>query len=89
MAVQNIVQPVQQTLVEVLIEESHFLGSVFQNVGDDILNHVLCQTHIVLQIGKGDFRLDHPELGGVAGGVGVFGTEGGAEGVDVAEGHHL
>ena len=38
-------------------------------------------------VGEGNFRLDHPELGGVAGGVGGFGAEGRAEGVDVAEGH--
>ena len=32
-------------------------------------------------------RLDHPELGGVALGVGVLGTERRAEGIHVAEGH--
>ena len=45
------------------------------------------RLHVVLQVGKGDFRLNHPELGRVAGGVGVFRPEGGAEGIDVPESH--
>ena len=81
------VQPVQQTLVYELVEEVHFLGSSLQNVGDDVFDHILRQAHVVVQIRKGDLRLDHPELGGVAGGVGVLRPEGGAKGVDVAEGH--
>ena len=85
--VQNVVQPVQQVFVHILVEEGHLLGGVLQHVGNDILDHVLRQAHIVLEVGEGDLRLDHPELGGVAGGVGVLGAEGGAEGVDVAEGH--
>ena len=52
---------------------------------DAVLEQVLGQVHVVLEVGKGHLRLDHPELGQVAGGIGVFGPEGGAEGVDVAE----
>ena len=85
--VQDVVQPVKQSLVNEFVEEVHFLGSVLQNVGDDILDHGLGQLHIILQVSKGDFRLDHPEFGGMAGGVGVFSPEGGAEGINVAEGH--
>ena len=83
----DVVQALQQALVHELVKEAHLLGRILQNVGNDVLDHILSQTHIVGQIGKRDFRLDHPELGGVARGVGVFGAEGGAEGVDVAEGH--
>jgi hypothetical protein len=36
------------------------------------------------QVGEGDLRLDHPELGEVAAGVRVLGAEGRAEGVDLA-----
>ena len=85
--VQDVVQPVKQPLVDEFVEKVHFLGGVLQNVGDDILDHGLGQLHVILQIGEGDFRLDHPEFGGMAGGVGVFRAEGGAEGVDVAESH--
>eukprot|EP00965_Chrysotila_dentata_P011950 392802-Pleurochrysis_carterae.AAC.1 len=38
-----------------------------------------------LQVAKGHLRLDHPELGQVASGVRLLGTEGWAEGVDVAQ----
>ena len=86
-AIQNVVQAIQQTLVQKSVEEGHLLGSVLQDIGDDVLDHVLLQTHQILQIGKDNLGLDHPELGGMAGGVGVLGAEGGAEGVDVAEGH--
>ena len=37
------------------------------------------------QIGEGDLRLDHPELGEVAAGVRVLGAEGRAEGVDLGQ----
>ncbi len=36
------------------------------------------------QVGEGDLRLDHPELGQMARRVGVLGAEGGAESVDLA-----
>ena len=83
----NMIQPLQKTLVNKLVEKRHFFGSVFKDIGDDILNHVLCQAHIIRKIGKGDFRLDHPELCRMAGCIGVFGAEGRTEGVDVAECH--
>ena len=87
--VQNVVQTVQQTLIHKLVEEGHFLGSMLQNIGNDVLQHVLFHPEQIVQIGEGHLGLDHPELGGMAGGVGVFGTEGGAEGIDVAEGHGI
>jgi hypothetical protein len=40
---------------------------------------------VVVEVGEGDFRLDHPELGQVARGVAVLGAEGRAEGVDLAQ----
>jgi hypothetical protein len=46
----------------------------------------LCTVHIILQIGKGDLWLDHPELGQVSGRVGALCAEGRAECVDGTEG---
>ena len=81
------VQAIQQPLVHKFIEKLHFLRGAFQHIGDDVLQHILSQTHIVLQVGKGNFWFNHPEFGGMTGRVGIFRPEGGAEGVDIAEGH--
>ena len=51
------------------IKEFHFLRSIFGYIADDVFYHTLRKLHIVLKIGKGDFGFDHPEFGGVAGGV--------------------
>ena len=81
----DVVQAVDEALVDKLVEECHFLRRVLQHVGDDELDHVLGELHVVGEIGKRDLRLDHPELRRVAGRVGVFGAECRAEGIDVAE----
>jgi hypothetical protein len=52
----------------------------------EVFHQCLGEVHVALEIAEGDFRLDHPELGGVARGVGVFRAEGGTEGIDVGEG---
>ena len=83
----DVVQTLQQALVDKLVEKRHLLGRVFQNIRDDELDHILGQGHVVGEVSERDLRLDHPELGRVACGVGVFGAERGAEGVDIAEGH--
>ena len=51
---------------------------------EDVLEEALGQVGVGRQIGEGDLRLDHPELGQVAAGVAVLGPEGGPEGVDLA-----
>ena len=79
----DVVQAVDEALVDKLVEECHFLRRVLQHVGDDELDHVLGELHVVGEIGKRDLRLDHPELRRVAGRVGVFGAECRAEGIDV------
>ena len=45
----------------------------------------LREVGVVVQVGERDFRLDHPELGQVAAGVGVLGAERRAEGVDLRQ----
>ena len=54
---------------------------------DDVLNHVPSELHIVIQVGKSDFRLDHPEFSRVTSGVRIFSAECGTEGVNVTECH--
>ena len=60
---------------------------MLEQVSDHVGDHILREGHVVLEVRKGDLGLDHPELRRVPRGVGALGTEGGAEGVDLAEGH--
>ena len=81
----DMVQTLDQSLVHETVEELHFFRCMLHNVADDIFQHCLSKLHIVLQISESDFRLDHPELCCMAGGVGIFCTEGRSKGVDIAE----
>ena len=83
----HVVQPIQQPLVHKAVEKLHLLGAALQHPVDDILHHGLGHVHIILQVAEGHLRLDHPELGGVALGIGDLRSEGGAEGVHIPEGH--
>ena len=80
-------QPLDQTLIEELVEEGQLIGAVVQQIADDIAGHRLGGLKVGVQVGEGHLRLDHPELGGMAGVVALLGAEGGAEGVDVAQRH--
>ena len=82
----QVLQFIDQARLDPLVEEGQILGAVLQSVDYQVPQKVLGQGAVVRPIGKGHFRLDHPELAGVAAGVGVFGAEGGAEGIDVREG---
>ena len=81
------VQALEQTLVHKLVEHIELVGAGGHNVLEDVLEHGLGVVHVVVEVGEGHLGLDHPKLGGVARGVGVFGAEGGAKGVHVAKGH--
>ncbi len=62
---------------------------MLQHVADDILQHTLRQHHVVFQIGKGNLRLNHPELCRMAGRIGILRAEGRAKGVDILKGHRV
>mmetsp|Transcript_77666 Transcript_77666/g.130350 ORF Transcript_77666/g.130350 Transcript_77666/m.130350 type:complete len:603 (-) Transcript_77666:22-1830(-) len=59
--------------------------ALLQHVRDAIPQEVLGQIHEALLVDKPDFRLDHPELGKMSGGVGVFRPERWAKGVHVRQ----
>ena len=52
---------------------------------EDALQQPFGQFHVAPQVAEGHFRLDHPELGQVAGRVAVLGAEGRAKGVGLAQ----
>ena len=80
-------QPLDQPLVDELVEEVHLVGAVVQHIADDVLGHGLGHVHIAGQVAEGHLRLDHPELGGVPGGKALLRPEGGPKGVHLAKGH--
>ena len=82
---QNVVQSLEKALVHEFVEELHLLGSVLQGEAYDVFDHVFHDLHVAFQVAESHLGLDHPELGGVACGVGVFSSEGGSEGVHVSE----
>ena len=60
--IHHMVQAVQQPLVHKLIEERHLLRRIFQDIPENELEHRFRQVHVILQVGKRDLRLDHPEF---------------------------
>ena len=84
--VHDVVQTLKQTLIHEGVEKLHFLRALFEHGVDDELHHRLHAREVVVEVGKRHLRLDHPELGGMALGVGVLGAERRAESVHVAEG---
>ena len=83
----DVVQTLKQSLVDKGVEELHLLRAALHRAVDDVFHHRLGGVHVVVEVGKGHFRLYHPELGGMALSVGYLGAEGRAEGVHVAESH--
>ncbi len=79
-------QTADGVLVNVLSEELQIVATLGQYGVEDILQHGFGQGGVIFQIVERHFRLDHPELGQVTAGVGVFGAEGRPEGVDLGEG---
>ena len=61
-------------------------GAVLEDALNDVREEVFGQFEQAVEVAEGDFRLDHPELGEVAAGLGFLGAEGGAEAVDLAQG---
>ena len=79
---QHAAQAFQQALVHETVKKLHIRFTAGQHMLYHMAGEAFAQFHEVREVGKGHFRLDHPEFGGMARGVGVFGPEGGTEGVD-------
>jgi len=79
------VQAIQKSFVDKGIEEVHLLRSILQHITDHVFQHVLCKIHIVIQIGKCTFRLDHPELSSMTRCIGVLRTESRSECINITE----
>ena len=78
-------QTIDQGVVDHLVEEFEVVSTVFECPTHAVLDEVFFEIHQFREIHKRNFRLNHPELREVARGIGVFGAERGAEGVDRTE----
>jgi hypothetical protein len=76
-------------LVDAIGEELHVVRPLVQERAEDRLEESLGQVGVGVEVGKGDLRLDHPELGQVARGKGMLGTKGGAERVYLRQGQAI
>ena len=83
----DMLQTLDESLIDEAVEEREVVGAALHDGGNDVFYHRLHDLKVAVEVAERHLRLDHPELGGVARGVGVFGAEGGAEGVNVAECH--
>ena len=79
-------ETLQQTLVDKAVEKREIVRAALHHAADDMLDHRLHDLKVAVEVAERHLRLDHPELGGVALGVGVLGAERRTEGVHVAEG---
>ncbi|SVK49615.1 Uncharacterised protein [Acinetobacter baumannii] len=78
-------QTSDSVFIHALGEEFQIVGTFIQHRLEHILQHAFGQAGDVVQRSEGYFRLDHPEFRQVAAGVGVFGAEGWAEGVNLRQ----
>ena len=82
-------QSLNQSLINKLVEKCHFFRSILQHIVDNIFEHALSKHHVIFQICKGNFRLNHPELRSMACRVGILCAEGRSKGVDIFERHRI
>src|SRR6266540_2701557 len=74
-------------LRDVALEDLELRAAILEDVLHHRQDHALRQLHDVRQLRIGHLRLDHPELGEVAAGLGFFGPEGGPEAIHLAKCH--
>ena len=83
---EDMLQTLNQPLIHKLVEERHLLRRIVQHITDYILQHAFGKaSYHPSGSAKAHFRLNHPELSRMAGGVGIFRAEGRPEGVYVSE----
>ena len=82
----NRMEALQESLVYHLVEELEVVLAVLERPVDAVLDEVFLEVHQVGEVDERHLGLYHPELSQVAWSIGVFGTEGGAEGVDRTQG---
>lgn len=78
-------EALQEGFVDELIEECEVIAAFVESSPNHGLDEFFRHIDVAMEIGECHFWFDHPELGGMARGVGILGAKCGAEGVNVAE----
>ena len=76
-----------EPFVDKAVEKRKIVRAALHHAANDVLDHRFRHFHVAVEVAERHLRLDHPELGGVARGVGILRAEGRAESVNVAERH--
>mmetsp|Transcript_9878 Transcript_9878/g.14524 ORF Transcript_9878/g.14524 Transcript_9878/m.14524 type:complete len:247 (-) Transcript_9878:324-1064(-) len=83
--VHNLLQPVLQSLIVELGEESQIFFAFLQSLPYDMLQHIFCVVHGRIQISKCHFRLDHVKLCKVTSGLRILSAEGRSKSVNISK----
>ena len=75
-----------QSLIHKLAEEFKIPAGIIQHGAGNVLDEGFCNVHIAVDVAESHFRLNHPELSSVTGGIAVLRTESRTEGIDIAQG---
>src|SRR5438046_2857790 len=72
-------------LGRIAFELRKFLTAILEHSTDDECNELFGEIHYVVELGIGNFRLNHPEFGEVSPRLGFFGAERRSEAIDLSE----
>ncbi len=75
----------EQRRVDEVRKDLEIVAALVEEEGEQRLDHVFGELHVVGQIGEREFRFNHPELCHVAARVRVLGAKGRSEGVHLAQ----
>ena len=82
---QYILEFLHEFFVDKLSKKGYVVRAIFQAVADEKFQHFFGQIHITLQIAESHLRFNHPELSQMATGMGIFSSESGTKGIDIAQ----
>jgi len=81
--VEEMLEAGEKAVFDELVEEGEVFSTVVEYVADAEFEVTFGTFHVGCEIGEGHFGLDHPEFGEVAGRMGIFSAEGGAECINI------
>ena len=83
--VNDVLQFGNQPRFDKLVKQRQIIRAFVHHMLDAGAHHIFSQIHIVINVGKSHFRLNHPKFRSVAGGVGILGAECWAEGINISQ----